>query len=218
MPTTVLTTFKLRGDTAANWTSANPVLAEREPGIETDTRKVKYGDGVTEWNSLPYAAVVAEAADIAFTPAGGLAAADVQAAIEELDGEKMGGTDPTDIAFSAGNFTASGSMTWTVGSGDVVSLAYAIVGKVMTIWFYLQATTVGGTPDRYLNIAVPASKSARNQVFGVYHYYEGSTWKRGFVSVAASGTVVRCEREDNSNWSATTDGTYLLGQLTFPIT
>lgn len=44
-----------RGDTAANWTSSNPTLAAREIGIETDTRKTKVGDGVTAWNSLPYA-------------------------------------------------------------------------------------------------------------------------------------------------------------------
>ena len=49
-------TIKLRGDTAANWTSNNPVLALREPGVETDTAKIKIGDGVTAWASLPYAA------------------------------------------------------------------------------------------------------------------------------------------------------------------
>ena len=46
--------IQLRHDTAANWTSVNPVLLEGEVGIETDTRKQKFGDGVTAWNSLPY--------------------------------------------------------------------------------------------------------------------------------------------------------------------
>ena len=46
--------FQLRRDTAANWTSTNPVLALGEPGVETDTLKVKVGDGVTAWNSLGY--------------------------------------------------------------------------------------------------------------------------------------------------------------------
>lgn len=48
------TRIKLRRDTAANWTTSNPVLALGEPGLETDTRKVKYGDGVTAWNLLDY--------------------------------------------------------------------------------------------------------------------------------------------------------------------
>jgi hypothetical protein len=46
--------FQLRRDTAANWTSVNPILALGEPGVETDTLKVKVGDGVTAWNSLAY--------------------------------------------------------------------------------------------------------------------------------------------------------------------
>jgi len=49
-------TIKLRGDTAAGWTTNNPVLALREPGVETDTRQMKVGDGVTAWNSLQYTA------------------------------------------------------------------------------------------------------------------------------------------------------------------
>lgn len=47
--------IQLRGDTAANWTSANPTLAAREIGIETNTGKTKVGDGVTAWSSLAYA-------------------------------------------------------------------------------------------------------------------------------------------------------------------
>jgi hypothetical protein len=47
-------TIQLRGDTAANWTTANPVLAAREMGIETDTKKFKFGNGTTAWTSLAY--------------------------------------------------------------------------------------------------------------------------------------------------------------------
>lgn len=50
----VITKIQLRHDTAANWTSVNPILLEGEVGIETDTRKQKVGDGSTAWNSLPY--------------------------------------------------------------------------------------------------------------------------------------------------------------------
>jgi len=49
-----ITRIKLRGDTAANWTSANPVLAEREVGLEIDSQKIKVGDGSLAWNSLDY--------------------------------------------------------------------------------------------------------------------------------------------------------------------
>lgn len=48
------TVIKLRKGTAAEWTSANPVLAAGEVGLETDTNKTKYGDGATSWGSLSY--------------------------------------------------------------------------------------------------------------------------------------------------------------------
>jgi Major tropism determinant N-terminal domain len=46
--------IRLRGDTAANWTSGNPTLALREVGLELDTGKFKVGDGTTAWTSLSY--------------------------------------------------------------------------------------------------------------------------------------------------------------------
>ena len=36
-----------RRDTAANWTSANPTLAAGEIGLESDTGKIKLGNGST---------------------------------------------------------------------------------------------------------------------------------------------------------------------------
>lgn len=46
--------IQLRGGTAAQWTSADPILAERELCVETDTGKFKVGDGVKKWSLLPY--------------------------------------------------------------------------------------------------------------------------------------------------------------------
>ena len=43
-----------RRDTAANWTSANPTLLAGEIGIESDTNKIKLGNGGTSWTSLGY--------------------------------------------------------------------------------------------------------------------------------------------------------------------
>jgi hypothetical protein len=48
------TQIQLRNDTAANWTSSNPVLAQGERGVESDTGKEKSGNGSTAWNLLSY--------------------------------------------------------------------------------------------------------------------------------------------------------------------
>ena len=46
--------IQLRNDTAETWAVANPILAQGEIGIETDTRLVKLGDGINNWNDLDY--------------------------------------------------------------------------------------------------------------------------------------------------------------------
>lgn len=51
---TINTRHIIRNDTAANWASVNPTLALGELGVETDTRKLKVGDGTSNWNSLSY--------------------------------------------------------------------------------------------------------------------------------------------------------------------
>ena len=48
------TTLQFRRDTAANWTTNNPTLAQGEVGLETDTLAYKIGDGATAWTSLNY--------------------------------------------------------------------------------------------------------------------------------------------------------------------
>lgn len=50
----VVTQIQARRGTAAQWTSANPTLAAGEWGYETDTGKVKIGNGLTAWSSLGY--------------------------------------------------------------------------------------------------------------------------------------------------------------------
>lgn len=48
------TVITLRKGTAAQWTTANPVLGSGEPGYETDTDRLKIGNGSSLWASLPY--------------------------------------------------------------------------------------------------------------------------------------------------------------------
>ena len=51
---TVPVTFQIRHSTATNWTTRNPVLAQGEFGLETNTFLIKVGDGVRNWINLPY--------------------------------------------------------------------------------------------------------------------------------------------------------------------
>lgn len=53
--TTLDVKIQIRNDTRNNWTTQNPVLLKGEMGVETDTRKFKFGDGVNDWKTLEYA-------------------------------------------------------------------------------------------------------------------------------------------------------------------
>ena len=46
--------IQVKRGSAALATSTNPILAEGEFGYETDTRRLKVGDGSTAYNDLPY--------------------------------------------------------------------------------------------------------------------------------------------------------------------
>ena len=42
-------------DTAENWSKNNPILLAGEIGIESNTNRIKIGNGTSNWNDLTYA-------------------------------------------------------------------------------------------------------------------------------------------------------------------
>ncbi len=52
--TTAPQRLHFRAGTQAQWAAVNPVLRANEPGYETDTKRIKIGDGVSLWSQLPY--------------------------------------------------------------------------------------------------------------------------------------------------------------------
>lgn len=49
----MLAQILVRDDSAANWSTSNPTLANGEPGFDTTNKILKIGDGSTAWSSLP---------------------------------------------------------------------------------------------------------------------------------------------------------------------
>lgn len=54
MTNSVKVTLQIRHDEAEDWLLRNPVLAAGEYGLESDTFLIKIGDGVKDWEHLPY--------------------------------------------------------------------------------------------------------------------------------------------------------------------
>lgn len=93
-------TIQLLRAAASVFTSGNPTLAAGQPAFETDTRKIKVGDGSTAWNSLGYlsADAVASWASITGKPSTFApsehdhAIADVTGLQSALDGKQASGS------------------------------------------------------------------------------------------------------------------------------
>jgi len=78
-----------------------------------------------------------------------------------------------DVAYTAGDFTASGAMTWTVESTDLKTFHYRLAGTTLEIDLVVETSTTGGTPDNALQVKVPggftpAGASGKGQFTEVY--------------------------------------------------
>lgn len=60
--------IQLRRDVATDWQNTNPVLSAGELGYESDTDKLKIGDGSTTWNQLGYIVYTLSFSDILNKP------------------------------------------------------------------------------------------------------------------------------------------------------
>ena len=94
--------IQFRRDTAANWTSANPTLLSGEIGYETDTLKMKVGNGTSAWASLGYFPSNASITTGSITGV-------------TIDNSVIGGTTPVAGSFTTLNST-TGAVNATIGA------------------------------------------------------------------------------------------------------
>jgi len=122
----------------------------------------------------------------------------------------------TTPAFNAANYTGSGSMTWTLTSGDVQLNKYVVIGKTVHWHLVLTTTTVGGTPSTGLRVALPAGLSLVGASRGVYWYLDNAT--EGFGGYVMVGSYVEFFKSNSgANWTASTNNTAIYASLTFEI-
>lgn len=124
----------------------------------------------------------------------------------------------SDVAFSAGNFTAGGAQTWTLTSGDQTSYAYTLIGHTMTLAVALDTTSVGGTPNPELRIAVPlgltvAGRSIINTFWGI----DNGVVTVGRLVAGVGNAYISVFNQAGANWTASANNTAVQGQITFSI-
>jgi hypothetical protein len=129
--------IQIRRDTAANWTSANTVLAQGELGAETDTSKIKIGDGSTAWSSLAY--LIDAGGYITATSTNTLS--NKTLAATTLSGQLTG----ADQTVSAINLKDYGEITNALGNATGATTIDLTLGNSVT------ATTTGATTWTFSN-------------------------------------------------------------------
>lgn len=166
--------FKLRRDTAANWSASNPILALGEPGLETNTRKVKYGDGATPWNSLSYSA----AGVVAFT--------DITGKPTNLSGYGITDAQPLDATLTALAAYNSNGFIVQAAADTFVSRSLAGTANEISI---ANPSGVGGNPT----FSLPASLifTGKNVTGGTFTSvtFAGTTTLPGGGTIDSSGYV-----------------------------
>lgn len=80
------------------------------------------------------------------------------------------------IPYAAGNFTAGGSMIWTVDAADQATLAYTILGgHTCFIMLSLNNSTLAGTAHTDCYIALPVTPTLLSVGVGRY-FPAGAAW------------------------------------------
>lgn len=111
--------------------------------------------------------------------------------------------------YAAGNYTAGGTMTWTVDSGDVFAESFSEVGTTQWFSFVLTTTTVGGTANPELRVTLPNSRTATRTTSGTCAGLDNSTNYNGIWQVTSGNTYVSLYSVPNTstNWTLSTNAT-----------
>lgn len=182
----VVTQIQIRRGTAAQWTSANPVLASGEFGYETDTGKAKIGNGVTAWNSLAYS-ITGTDGDITGVTAGsgltgGGTSGTVTLAIDNTVATLTGSQTLTNKTISGADNTLSniGNSSLTNSAitinGSPVSLGGSVtVGDITAVTAGTGLSGGGSSGDVTVSLSTPVSVA--NGGTGITSFGSGvATW------------------------------------------
>jgi hypothetical protein len=122
------TLIKIRRDTAANWASNNPTLSLGEMAYETDTLKIKFGNGSSNWAALSYATLGAG-----------------------------GGLTLTSLAVTTGSATGGGSLAYNNATGIFTFRPANLSGYLTGITGSQVTTALGYTPLQASSLSITSA-------------------------------------------------------------
>ena len=222
-----------RRDTAANWTSANPTLLAGEIGIESDTNKIKIGDGSTAWTSLAYRpwsqvsayplvnADIASAAAIAYSKLATLTSGNIVLGSSANVATSQAVTGDVTISNTGVTAIASG----VIVNADVNASAAIVDTKLATIATALKvsnsATTAASANTASAIVARDASGNftAGTITAALTGTASGNLVSGGALGTPSSGTLTNCtfptlNQNTTGNAATVTTNANLTGDVT----
>jgi hypothetical protein len=113
------------------------------------------------------------------------------------------------VAHSAGDYTGSGSLTWTVEAGDLQVYTYRQLGTSLEISITIGTSTTGGTTHTGLRAALPAGfTGATGNRFAICYAFNNGANLVAYMQ-AAGTTYMAFIRLDAANWTLETNATYI---------
>lgn len=121
--------------------------------------------------------------------------------------------------YAAGDYTANGTMTWTVDSGDVTTYRYTLIGKTLFLNFVIATTDVGGAVNTELRIAVPGGFTINHTTIGTLQYDDAGAATADGRSVATAGnTYIQLIKAASATWTSTSsDNTTVRGSIAIEV-
>ncbi len=143
--------------------------------------------------------------------------AQIQTLTSQLEARTSG--DSQDIEFASGMFNGgdTGAQVWTVTKSDCLTLSYRKSGHEVLFQFWLQLTTVSGTPSTELRFVLPFGWTALKACSTPMYALDNGTRVSIYAWIAKGSKFLNFTRQDAANWSASTNATFILGQIAIEI-
>lgn len=124
-------------------------------------------------------------------------------------------------AFAAGDYTANGGGgAWTLTAPDVVSAAYFLKGRELTVLLVLNTTTTVGAANTELRRVIPGGYTCATEcITANLRVFAGAARQQGYFYGAAGATFMRFfyDLTGAANWPAVVNNADIQGTCVFQI-